>query len=200
MKPIFFITIALLITTSSFAQLEKGTWLVGGSGSFYTNDRTNTTPTNFIKYKDVNLDLSASIGYFLKDKLSIGLRPDMTWEKSHWTQASPGISGAIGHGFRYKIGPFARYYFLSNERQFNLLSDICYQFGTNFVTGGDKGKYKSFSLMSGMEVFFNSTAGLEILLGYAHNLVTIDNSPSDQINTRNGFQISVGFQLHLIKD
>jgi len=200
MKPILFITIALLITTSSYAQLEKGTWLVGGSSSFYSYNEIITTSENFIKYKEVDLDLSASLGYFPMDKLSIGLRPDMTWEKSHWTQASPGIGGGHGNNFRYKIGPFARYYFLSSERQFNLLSDICYQLGTNFVTGGDKGRYETLSVMSGMEVFFNSTAGVEILLGYAHNLVTIDNSPSAQTNNKNGFQISVGFQLHLIKD
>jgi hypothetical protein len=195
MKGVFFIIISLFFATASFAQLEKRTWLVGGSASFYSYSREFSTPAFFVRYKVLSMDLAASVGYFPIDKLSVGLRPDMTWVKKHWTQASPGVGGAYGNNFRYKVGPFVRYYFLNMERRFNLLSDICYQFGTNYPTGG-RGTYESFFIKGGVEVFFSSTAGVEVLLGYAN----YKGSSEDLTNIKNGFQVSIGFQLHLIRD
>ncbi len=56
--------------------------------------------------------------------------------------------------------------------------------------------------MAGPEIFFNSTAGLEILLGYRQNIISIENSlpESNLKNNKKGFQISIGFQLHLEKN
>jgi hypothetical protein len=57
-----------------------------------------------------------------------------------------------------------------------------------------------FSIMAGPEIFFNSSVGLEILLGYKATTQTIDNSPTGFSDAHKGFQISVGFQIHLQKN
>jgi hypothetical protein len=200
MKPIFFITIALLITTSSYAQLEKGTWLVGGSGSFYsyTDDYTSQPLTQSGKW--TSIDLSASVGYFVIDKLCGGIRP--LFSSSKGTDRT--TTGTVGtsNGYQLSAGPFARYYFLNIEKQFNLLTDACYQVGVNKYIDAlhRKGKYNTFSVMGGLEAFFNSTAGIEILLGYSQKIVSIENNPpSDFRDSKSGLQLSIGFQLHLIK-
>ena len=57
-----------LTTTYSTAQcqLDKGVWLAGGSGSFYSyNQKFNSQYYNSdIEYKEI--DLSISIGYFIQ--------------------------------------------------------------------------------------------------------------------------------------
>jgi len=100
------------------------------------------------------------------------------------------------------VGPFARYYFLKDDRQFNLLGDVSCQFGTNQELNGEhpKGKFNSFLVMTGIEAFFNSSVGLEILVGYKQQVASYDNSPSAYIDNRKGFQTSIGFQFHLQKE
>ena len=53
--------------------------------------------------------------------------------------------------------------------------------------------------MGGSEIFFNSTVGLEILLGYTSKVLSIDNSQSAANITKKGFQTSIGFTFHLEK-
>lgn len=201
MKPIFFITITLLITTSSYAQLEKSTWLVGGTGSFYSYTDNYSSEQLTQTGKWTNIDLSASIGYFPLDKLCAGIRPLFSSTKGSNTASN----GSIGtsNGYFLSAGPFARYYFLEKDKPFNILTDVCYQFGINqyLTAGNESGKYNIFSAKAGIEAFFNSTAGIEILLGYNRKIVSIDdNTYGGAFNdTKQGFQVSIGFNIHLIK-
>jgi hypothetical protein len=51
--------------------------------------------------------------------------------------------------------------------------------------------------MAGPEVFFNSAVGLEVLLGYKSSAEDINNAPHAYSDKRKGFQVIVGFQIHL---
>ncbi len=193
----FLLAIAICtISISAFGQLSKKTWLVGGSGSLYSYNEDYATPNANFTSKYINIDLSASIGYFLVNKFACGLRPTFSSSKGESS------GGGSTNSYRLAIGPFARYYFLKTDKVFNILTDVSYQFGLLQQLGAlhEKGKYNTFSLMAGTEVFFNSTAGLEILVGYKNQVTTIDNSPSAFSSNKNGFQVSIGFQLHLEKN
>jgi hypothetical protein len=198
MKQLSFLTPALLFVINSFGQLDKQTWLVGGSGSFYTYNENYTSQNLNQTGKWTNIDLSVNVGYFLADKLSCGLRPSFSSYKGMWN----GVQGGSNQ-YHLSVGPFARYYFLKVEKQFNILTDVGYQFGVNKFLGAlhQSGKYNIFSAMTGIEAFFNSTAGAEILLGYVRKVVSIDDIPSNApfTDTKSGFQVSIGFQLYLIK-
>jgi hypothetical protein len=192
----------LLILTTAYSkarcQLDKGIWLLGGSGSFYNyHEAYNSTPTAFTA-KYTEMDISASIGYFLADKFAVGLRPTFSSVKGEV------IDNLSTNSYKIAVGPFARYYFLQMDRPFNLLSDISYQSGINKRIDAfhEKGKYNTFSVMAGPEIFFNSSAGLEILLGYSQKITSIERSiPENNFKmNKKGFQISVGFQLHLEKN
>lgn len=184
-----------LVTTISFGQITKGNWLVGGSGSLYSYNENANYPTATYNAKYTNIDLSASIGYFPIDKLTLGLRPYLLIEKG-----SSSGGGAV-NSLRLAVGPFARYYLLKEDKQFNLLVDGSYQFGINQESHGDKpkGRFNTLSLMTGVEVFFNSSVGLELLIGYKHQLITFDNNPSAFSSDRKGLQTSIGFHFHLEK-
>lgn len=192
---------ALLFVRNAHGQLEKSIWLVGGAGSFYSYNEDYTTPTYSQTAKFTNIDFAASFGHFIFDKFAIGLRPNFSSYKGKVISASGG-SGGSTNSYRVAIGPFARYYFLNTDKPFNVLADVSYLFGFLRQLGAlhEKGTNNSFSVMGGTEVFFNSSAGMEVLLGYTQSTVSIENSPGAFKNTKNGFQISIGFTLHLEKD
>lgn len=200
MKPFLLSTGICFFTISSFGQLTKNNWLIGGTGSLYSYSEDYTTPTYNQTAKYTSIDISTSLGYFIVDKFAAGLRPYFSSYKGRVTSASVG-SGGSTNSYRLAIGPFARYYFLQANKPFNLLTDISYQFGMNKLLGAlhEKGKFNMFSIMGGTEVFFNTTVGMEILVGYSQKIVSIENSPGALKNDKKGFQVSIGFQIHLEK-
>lgn len=196
MKQLLLSFTALLFCTISFAQLEKNTWLVGGSGSFYSyNEDYNSVNTSFTA-KYTNIDFAASVGYFFIDKLSAGLRPSFSSFKGESS------GGGSTNSYKLSVGPFARYYFLKQDKQFNILTDLSYQIGFLQQLGAlkEKGKYNTLSVMAGTEVFLNSSIGLEILLGYKNQITSIDNSVNSFSSNKTGLQVSIGIQLHLQKE
>ncbi len=189
---IFFTLIAISLTTKS--QIDKGIWLVGGTGSFYSYNQDYSTSTFNQTAKYTSIDVSASVGYFIINKLAVGLRPTFSSFKGEVTSQG----GLITNSKKYSIGPFARYYFLTAEKPYNLLADVSYQFGVNknALPPKERGKLNSFSIMAGPEIFFNSSVGLEILLGYSIKEESRTGQTGYQ-DDRKGFQVSVGFQIHL---
>lgn len=200
MKQLLLFPLLFLFVFPSQGQLMKNNWLIGGSGSLYSYNENYSAPTYNQTAKYTSIDVAASAGYFIVDKFAVGLRPYFSSYKGEVTSASAG-SGGSTNSYRLAIGPFARYYFLNIDKQFNILTDIGYQFGINkqLDASHNKGKFNYFSVMGGTEVFFNSTAGLEILLGYTQKIISIENSPSALNNNKKGFQVSIGFTLHLEK-
>lgn len=193
---LFLISIVSIFSCSysAQAQLDKGVWLVGGSGSFYSYNQNYSISSSDFTGKYTEIDLSASIGYFFMDKFSAGLRP--------YFNSNQGISSGVGASLysRFAIGPFVRYYFLNPDRQFNILTDVSYQIGTsNLFYEKKNGKLNTLSIMAGVELFFNSTIGMEILAGYRNRLESNDNGPEKPHSNRKGLQVSIGFQFHLEK-
>lgn len=178
------------------AQLDKSTWIVGGSGSFDSYTENYSTPRSNQTAKYTSIEFSASIGYFIIDKFATGLRPSFSSYKGEVVN-TPGGTNL----YKLSIGPFARYYFLNKDKPFNILLDASYQLGTNRFLGAshEKGKFNTLSIMSGSEFFFNNSVGIEILLGYTSRFISIENSQSAFSNTKNGFQASIGFTFHLEK-
>jgi hypothetical protein len=172
----------------------KKTWLVGGSGSFYSYNQDLSYSSAFTKGKYTNIDISASIGYFLANKFVSGINSTFSSYKGEAI-----VGGGISNSRKFAIGPFARYYFLEADRQFNILTEASYQFGPNVtpLTRKDKGQINNFSVMAGPELFFNSAVGLVVLMGYKSTKEDIDNSPNAISYKNKGFQVLVGFQIHL---
>jgi len=50
--------------------------------------------------------------------------------------------------------------------------------------------------LAGPVIYFNSSVGLEVLLGYSSSLEDVENANKE---VRKGFQVAVGFQIHLEK-
>ena len=194
-KRLLLIFLLGLTAKNSNAQLTKGNWLVGGSGSLYSYKEDYQAPTYSVQYNYLNVDISASVGYFAMDKIAFGIRPTFSWNKGKGVSFTGNQSGGSTDNKRYEIGPFGRYYFLNIDRQFNIVSDVCYQYGVVDLNEPKNGRSNKFTIMTGPVVYFNSSVGLEILLGYSSR----NEFYGDNKDYRKGFLTSVGLQIHLEK-
>lgn len=202
-----FITLSLFVTFCSYAQLDKKTWLVGGTGSFNSYKRYDSSTLEFngefikIRRDIKEFEFSPKAGLFIIDKLALGLSSSFTSEKSESTTITGNAGGGYSNSYRFSVGPFVRYYFLKKEKPFNILAEANYQFGNlRLFTDlpNDKASINKFAFLAGPELFFNSCVGMEVLLGYKTYSMKMDN-PNLPSYKENGFQLAIGFQIHLEK-
>ncbi len=195
MKHFLLLFTLVMLAISANCQLDKKYWLFGGSGSFFSyNDDFTTTGQPTVSGKLTEINLSANVGYFIFDKFAAGLRPGVNSIKSR----SLNSAGAGTKNIIVFLGPFARYYFFDKEKLFNIVLDGTYQIGsqTNFE---GRGVFRKASVMAGPELFLNSSVGIEFLIGYLYQKQSIDKTQSGYYyqNIKNGFNVSIGFQIHL---
>ena len=185
----------ILVTKLSFGQLDKGVWLVGGTGNLLSSKYEYTSTTLSFSSDRLNIGLAPSIGYFVADKLALGLRLNYSKNKA----VVDGTGGNINtNENRYSLGPSLRYYFLDKESRYNLLTEINYQYGL-YRFKPTKGNSNTFNALVGPVIYLNTSVGLEFLVGYYSTTETI--KQTDPITSKEkGFQLSVGFQIHLEKN
>ena len=182
---------ALLFFKNSHAQIDKGIWLVGGSGKFYSYNSTYSSTSYSNQAKYTQIDLSPTIGYFVAEKVALGIKPTFSSIKGKVTS----LGGSSTNVQRYLIGPFGRFYLLQATNNYNIVSDVSYQIGL-FNAGGQNGKLSTFSALLGPVIYFNKSVGLEFLLGYSYSKEDVEQANKE---IRKGFQIGIGFQIHLEK-
>ena len=195
-KKIVMLSAFLITGFLANAQLDKGVWLVGGSGNFFSYKLQ--IKSQYVDYPNghyTDILISPDIGYFVADRIAIGLRPTFSSSNGEVT------STITSNQRQFFAGPFIRYYFLNPEKQFNILTDMCYQLGVSREGPRHiyRGSINNFWLMAGPELFFNSSVGMEILIGYNYKKSTVKYPEAPNLDIRNGFQTSIGFKLHLEK-
>lgn len=108
MKKIFLL---LLVPMCSMAQFTKGDKVIGGSVSF--NSQTNSVSTNSNYYgPSQNVAISPSVGYFISEKLSVGIRGGYSRAYQEYIN-SPQLSY---NQQTFTEGIFARRYYAISEK------------------------------------------------------------------------------------
>ena len=199
--------VTLLCTINSFGQLDKKTWMVAGTGSFdsykenYTYIFTGTGENIEIERSIKEIEFSPKVGYFIIDKLALGIGVSYISEKSESKTISGNAGSSPSKSHSLYVGPFARYYFLNKDKPYNILAETNYQFGNLSQTDllDSKGKLSRFSFLVGPEIFFNSSVGMNLLVGYTNSKRNMDNN-SYVSNSTNGLQVAISFQIYLQKN
>lgn len=202
MRKTFLLFLAIVSLQVCFGQLTEGNWLVGGFGQFsaYSSTYENISPAREQTTKAFNISASPNIGYFIKDKFAVGLRPSLIWERGKAGDAvAPdgtvlGSGGKIGQT-RFVVGPFGRYYLLETDKPYNILIEAVYQYGIGSTKPLNE-RQSIFSAGIGPAIYFNSSVGLEFLLGYNN---TVLNSEGYYRSSKNSVQLNIGLQIHLEK-
>jgi hypothetical protein len=178
-KKILYLTI--LFSCFTQAQITKGNWMIGGSGSFSSNTEYSKNTNN--KYKSEDFSINADIGYFFINKLSTGV-------KINYYKTKPNYEGAFENS-SYSLGPFVRYYFLKPEKIYNIFLESAYsweQYNSNtFITNS-----QAFNISAGSTIYFNSSVGLEFFVQF------VDKKYKDPFDTGvKRLQTGLGLQIYL---
>lgn len=189
MKKVFLFALVVLLIKYSSAQLDKHTLLIGGTG-LYSSTSLNYPGNTTIRQTLFNL--SPNIGYFVLNKFAVGLKPGYS------NSQQKGLPSTY-KDINLSIGPFIRYYFLPENKAFNILVDGSWQYTFEkesvYVSSEEftNRRKNQFSIAAGPVLFLNPSVGLEFLVGYS----TSENNADDiKFNT---VQLGLGLQVHLGK-
>ena len=171
----------------SYGQIDKGTWLVGGTGNFSSSSNSFASQSVTTTSTTTTIKLSPNIAFFLIDKFALGLKNSF----SYFNDKTP--SGFNSRVTRFEIGPVARYYFLEKDKKINIVFEGDYLFGT-INSKPSQGTINTYSLNAGPVFYFNDTVGLEVTFGYFSRKEILQNSYS---SIQNSFQLGIGLQIHL---
>ena len=197
LKIIFFILFLVFITQSANGQIQKGNWLVGGSGGFsFDNQNTSNFPTNYgsssVNSKTSTFLLKSNVGYFIKDRLAIGVNPNLyLWNsKLNYTNYPNLNNSSNSKGSSIGLGLFTRYYLLNNNQNYNFIGEVSY--GLDKFTDEDT-YLKKTSISIGPVLFLNKNTSLDFLLNYTN---TSKNYPNNKIGN-DIISFNFGFQIYL---
>lgn len=167
----------IILGVVSNAQLTKGNWLVGGSGS-YKSEKSNDGV-----FSQKALNINPNVGYFLIDKFAVGIKPGLGYTEYKF--------GNTNKSTTLMFGPFFRYYFLSSTNQVNLFAEGTYQYANQKPNNQS---YNIYTAKAGPVIYFNQSVGLEFTFEYSY----LGGDPNYTFPKR--FTIGAGLQIHLEKD
>jgi outer membrane protein len=185
--------------TCSYAQPAAGKIFIGGNLSFnaYTNKDKNGGTTD-VNTKTVNYGVRPFAGYFLNDKIAIGLGLEM----EGYVQKYPGDITSKSSQFGFEFNPFARYYLFGENMGIFIEADLTAGFGTNKTTVGDVSSSRNFNsfgttVKPGFYYYVSPKFALEASIGsigYSHSS---SETGSDSKDITSGFNLSLYSGLSL---
>lgn len=190
---VFLFLIAINIPFTPFSQITKKNWMVGGSASFsYTDNKSSS----YLNYKSNMLSISPNLGYFFIDRFAAGAKIAISTSKANYPPTQV-LQSYSARNTLYSFGPFLRYYFLSSEKDYNILIEgVLLQQIRRSRTANvtSKESASSYGISVGPVVYFNSCVGLEFTVGFS----SLKYKDFDGRN--NSLTTSIGFQIHLEKE
>ena len=82
MKKTLFFIITVLYTFNLSAQFSKGDMLISVDGNYSKTHRVSGVTTNLFNSNEKNLNLGASMGFFVNNHVLLGFGVDYSWEKA----------------------------------------------------------------------------------------------------------------------
>jgi outer membrane protein len=209
MKKQYTIILFLLLGSSMlFAQVEKGKWLMACSSNIgidigkFKWEATDGGIMSEYKYTEFNITPMA--GYFVIDKLAVGLIMDYYSYKDENLD-----NNATWKNHTFTIGPFAKYYIMEYKHIWPFVgAGIGFGSGKSGSEGSDGIKWNilTYRIGAGATYFLNDNVGIDLSLGYNYDAKKYDNTgeakstnASDNKNYNSGFKLSVGFVVTLGK-
>ncbi|ATL42080.1 outer membrane beta-barrel protein [Elizabethkingia sp. HX WHF] len=182
-----------LLGFAASAQTEKGSWVVGGSTSIGFNNvstKVKSDNTTFDGPKVNTFTIAPSAGYFVIDKLSVGL--DLAY-----TNATTKYDGAKTTSNTFAILPTATYYFTDNTVIKPYLGA-----GIGYASNTEKEEYRgksneytvdgfAWKVKGGFAYFFTPSIAADLGLSYSQ-FSNKNNGVRTNVNT---FGVGVGLSV-----
>ncbi len=208
-----FALMLLLSSTLVFGQLEKGNYFLLGSSSLGLSNEKYTIisgGTSTEQSKTFSIAFQPKAGYFILDNLPIGLEISTGFDKTKYSNSDNKSSNS-----NFTIGPFARYYFLPQDK-LKPMVEISAGFGTNKykstssqVTNESKYTHMEYSFGAGASYFFTKNVAFDALLSYesdkyklkseSHSGGGIKSSSGDSGDKTTGIDFHIGVLITIPK-
>lgn len=179
MKKTIALLFVLLISIATVrSQITKGYWMMGGNIS-YTSSKNNSELSG--GSESFSFRTQTNAGYFIWNKFAGGVQVNID---SYGGRISSSATTNL------HIGPYARYYFLKQDKIVNIITEAGYLFGFDKSTGNPRHPTQILHVACGPVVFFNPSVALELLLSYSAYTRQTYERP-------NALRFSLGVQVHL---
>ncbi|GAB3227972.1 hypothetical protein GCM10027454_27350 [Algoriphagus aestuariicola] len=109
----------LLLSLTAFAQLEKGTILLGGGVGFGSSSSSSEAGAFYAETKNSNFNFSPDAGFFFKDNWLLGISLPLSWNNSTTSSLSSSGASELSSESKYSswgVAPFVRGYFPFGEK------------------------------------------------------------------------------------
>jgi outer membrane protein len=205
MKRAIFVSVILCLFLHSYAQPAAGKIFAGGNISVQTStNKDKNGGTTEVNNKTFSYSVGPFAGYFLSDKIAVGLGLDIGGYVNKYPNSFNDKSTSFGVG----INPFARYYLLGENMGLFLEADITAGFGKNKMFAGDVStsrNYNSFgtSVTPGFYYYISPKLAVEATIGSIGYSYYSWETGSDTKTIDSGFRfsltsaISLGFTVTL---
>ena len=164
----FFLLVPLVVD----AQVEKGNWFLNGASNLAVNAGKWNYKVDGDKqegYKMMSFNFRPYIGYAVIDRLPVGIFLEGEISSYKYPDDDKETFTIVA------IGPFVRYYF-GDLNNFMPFAEGSVGFGTyrfkDFDGDVSKEGYFAYRLGAGFSYFFNQYVGLDLFLGYGHQVYT----------------------------
>src|SRR5699024_706541 len=187
----------LFIAFNAFSQLQKGQWLTGGYADFLYSGNHQKVKNSTSDYTSTTLQTSLNGGYFILDKLSVGLTGGIVLSNSDKSTESTSQIGHISNSssentFGYVIGPFIKYYLLPTQNKLNIFIDFSYGYSHN--------KQKTETNQSIEKPYDPAMPGRPITAGHSEenqkvdaNIFALSLGPAFFITKRSSLELGLGY-------
>lgn len=135
MKKIAFAILAITLTNSYYAQLSKGTFMPGAGINYYYDSTSNhdTTNKNYSSNKISSLNLHMKFGYFITNKIVIGIiggyRKYSGKSTSEYTSSNRVTNSSKQISNTVYTGLFLRSYKITNNGKFGFFGQLTSVYG-----------------------------------------------------------------------
>jgi opacity protein-like surface antigen len=194
MKKILLLLCMLITYSLSFAQVEKGKWFAAGHSSLRLDVgkvkyETNGEPGS--EYKNTNFNFDPMVGYFVIDKLPVGLYFDVYTHKEIATDDNDTYKER-----EIVLGPFARYYIKQFDK-FIPFGEARVGFGKYKDNWYDEDEFYEESVFTyrigaGASYFFTENVALDAFIGYDYDGYTDKSGDTDETYIYSSVEINFG--------
>ena len=200
MKAIFLIGfVCTCAVTQLYSQTSTKTFSFGGLISFTTNEVEN--PPNDSKV--TSIAFSPTVGYFIKDKMEIGINMNFLRESTEAEYAPAEFTET-----EFGIGPFIKYYMFTSNENFAITFQALARYNMGKIepedsAPGQKRNSYYFALSPGFTYFFNDKWGLDFQLAGISYTINIPDKENPNIVHKvfvfgvQSFSPSLGFRYYL---
>jgi len=217
MKKSLLLCLSLCLYFGMSAQItDRGNFILGTTIGFSTSTSTVNFQGEGISvesngYRNLQFNVTPSIGYFLANNWALGIGMDYTLNRTKKPKdvTNPDTELTTSYDSDLLFGPFTRFYFpFGEDKAFFLESTFGFGSSSNEIEIANETQTASnnviaFGFGPGFTIFSNDAVGVETIAKYnwskSNSTINIQGISTKTSSSTNAIDFSVGFQVYFAR-